>query len=75
MIGINFKVKKKYNIPHSPDNVHKKSEISGMRKNQRPYTYVGLGGVENGHMVGVGWVWVLATHYAQSYKIVNFHFS
>ena len=27
-----------------------------MRENQRPYTYVGLGGVENGHMMGVGWV-------------------
>ena len=53
----------------------KKSEISTMRKNQRPYTYVGLGGVENGHMVGVGWVWVLHTHYAQSSKIVNFHVS
>ena len=31
-------------------------------ENQRPY--VGLGGVENGHMVGVGWVWVLHTPYS-----------
>ena len=46
-----------------------------MRKNQRPYTYVGLAGVENGHMVGVGWVWVLHTHYAQSSKMVNVHAS
>ena len=45
-----------------------------MRKNQRPYTYVGLGGVENGNMVGVGWVWVLHTYYTQSSKIVNFMF-
>ena len=52
-----------------------KSEISAMRKNQRPYTYtyVGMGRVENGHMVGVGWV--LHTDYAQSYKIVNFYVS
>ena len=26
-----------------------------MRKTQRPYSYVGFGWVENGHMVGVGW--------------------
>ena len=45
-------------------------KFSAKRKNQPSYTYVGLGGVENGHMVGV---WVLQTHYAQSYKIVNFH--
>ena len=38
--------------------LQKKSEISDMRKNQRPYTDVGLGGVENGHMVGVGGVCV-----------------
>ena len=53
----------------------KKSEISAMRKNQRPYTYAGFGGVENGHMVGVDWVWVLHTYYAQSSKIVNFYVS
>ena len=27
------------------------------------------------HMVGVGWVWVLNTHYIQSSKIINFHVS
>ena len=43
-----------------------------MRKNQQPYTYVGWCGVENGCIMGVGWVWVLHPHYAQSYKIVNF---
>ena len=55
--------------------VKTKSEISAMWKKQRPYTYAGLGGVENGHMVGVGWVWVLDTHYAQPSKIVNCHVS
>ena len=54
-------------------NKKKKSEISTMRKNKRPYIYVGLGEVENGHMVSVGWVWVLQRHYVQSFKIVNFH--
>ena len=58
---------------HSPNG--KGFEISAMRKNQRPFTYVGLGGVENGYMVGVGWVWVLHKHYAQSSKIVDFHVS
>ena len=43
-------------LPMHESNV--KPEISAMRKNQWPYTYVGLGGVENGHMVGVGGVGV-----------------
>ena len=32
--------------------MNRKSEISAVRKNQQPYTFVGLGGVENGHMGG-----------------------
>ena len=38
-------------------------------------SYIGLGGVENGQMVEVGWVWVLHMHYAQSSKVVNVHVS
>ena len=41
-------------------------KMSTMRKNQGPYNCVGLGEVENGPMVGVGWLWVLQMHYAQS---------
>ena len=31
---------------------------------------LGLGGVENGHMVVVGWLWVLNTHYAQFHRVL-----
>ena len=43
----------------------KKFEIYAMRKNRWLYIYLCLGGVENGHMVGVGWPLVLHLHYAQ----------
>ena len=45
-----------------------------MRKKQRPHTYVCSSVVENGHLVGVGLVWVLHRHYVQSSKIMNFQY-
>ena len=41
------------NLYNFVGNMTENSEISAMQKNQWPYTYVGLCGVENGHMVGV----------------------
>ena len=71
---MNFQIVPRATAIRIKNDFEKKSEISAMRKNRRPYTYVGLGGVEMDIWWGLG-VWVLHKHYAQSHKIVNFHVS
>ena len=56
---------------HSLSN-RKIPKISAILKNQRPYSYVGLGVVENGHM-GWGWLGVGVTHALCSLSIFMFH--